>query len=100
MSKEKSTGKKVCKHCKSEIAADAKICPNCRKKQGMSKIAIVLFVIAALAFLASMCGGDDEKEPEVIEYTQVNIQEMYDDFRCCCLLLAFVQLKRKFRKFQ
>ena len=30
--KEKKT--KVCKYCKSEIDAKAKICPNCRKKQG------------------------------------------------------------------
>ena len=25
---------KVCKHCQSEIPAKAKVCPNCRKKQG------------------------------------------------------------------
>lgn len=32
----KKEGTKICKHCKSEIAADAKICPHCRKKQGMA----------------------------------------------------------------
>lgn len=32
MSEEKET--KVCKYCKSEIPKKAKVCPNCRKKQG------------------------------------------------------------------
>lgn len=79
MSKEKSTGTKVCKHCKSEIAADAKICPNCRKKQGMSKILIVIIVLVVLGILSSLGGGDDEKEPETIEYMQTEIQSMYDE---------------------
>ena len=25
---------KVCKHCQTEIPKKAKVCPNCRKKQG------------------------------------------------------------------
>ena len=32
MAKEKPTTK-ICKHCKSEIPYDAKVCPQCRKKQ-------------------------------------------------------------------
>ena len=32
MKKEKPTTK-LCKHCKTEIPYDAKVCPNCRKKQ-------------------------------------------------------------------
>lgn len=31
MSKEKT---KVCKYCKEEIDAKAKVCPHCQKKQG------------------------------------------------------------------
>lgn len=78
MKKEKGIGTKICKHCKSEIAADAKICPNCRKKQGGSKLLIVAIIIIVLGILGSI-GGSNDSEPEEIEYTQVNIQELYDD---------------------
>lgn len=33
MGKEKPATK-TCKHCKTEIPAGAKVCPQCRKKQG------------------------------------------------------------------
>ena len=37
MKKEKPTTK-LCKHCKTEIPYDAKVCPNCRKKQKGGKL--------------------------------------------------------------
>lgn len=49
--KEKPTTK-ICKYCKSEIPYDAKVCPNCRKKQKHSGCLIVVAVIAVLLVLA------------------------------------------------
>ena len=63
MSKEKPTTK-ICKHCKTEIAYDAKVCPQCRKKQGgglVKKVLIALGVIVVIAVVFG--GGDDENKP-------------------------------------
>ena len=51
---------KVCKHCQTEIPKKAKVCPNCRKKQGgiLKWIVIVIVVIAIIGAIAG--GGDDE----------------------------------------
>lgn len=59
MSNEQET--KLCKHCQSEIPKKAKVCPNCRKKQGGILKWIILAVI--VLGLAGACagGGDDEK---------------------------------------
>lgn len=55
--KEKKT--KVCKYCKSEIDAKAKICPNCRKKQG-GKLKWIIIAIVVLAILGSLSDGGDD----------------------------------------
>lgn len=51
---------KVCKHCQSKIPKKAKVCPNCRKKQGgivkWIAIGIVLIIIIGAAV-----GGESEK---------------------------------------
>jgi len=51
---------KKCKHCQTEIDSNAKICPNCKKKQGMPKWAIVLIVIISLGVIRSMAGGSTD----------------------------------------
>lgn len=57
----KKDGAKLCKHCKTEIPADAKVCPNCGKKQGMKAWQIILIVIAAIAIIGGIAGsGSDE----------------------------------------
>lgn len=65
--KEKPTTK-VCKHCKTEIPYDAKICPQCRKKVKGGKlkwIAIALIIIFVLA--AAMGNGDgDTNKPQKV----------------------------------
>ncbi len=55
MKKEKPTTK-LCKHCKTEIPYDAKICPQCRKKQGGNKIVTAAIVLVALGAIASATG--------------------------------------------
>lgn len=59
--KKEMDGTKRCKHCQTEIPAGAKVCPNCRKKQGMGclpKILIAVAVIVILAIVVSMGSGD------------------------------------------
>ena len=53
-------GTKTCKYCKSEIPADAKICPNCRKKQG----GIGKWIIIGIVVLLIICiaGGGNDKD--------------------------------------
>lgn len=52
--------KKKCKYCQSEIDKKAKICPNCRKKQGMPKWLIAIIVVVVIAIFASAGGGSEE----------------------------------------
>lgn len=56
MAKEKPTTK-ICKHCKTEIPYDAKVCPQCRKKQGANGCLIVVIVAVALIVLVAAFGG-------------------------------------------
>lgn len=51
---------KICKHCKSEIPKKAKVCPNCRKKQG-GKLKWILIAIIVLAIIGAATGGNDNK---------------------------------------
>ncbi len=96
MMKKEENGTKVCKHCKTEISADAKICPNCRKKQGPNGCLIVVLVVVVLGIFAMvMSGGSDsdtEKKPsaeqktdtvqeDVIEYTPYAVDDMMEELR-------------------
>ena len=50
---------KLCKHCQTEIPKKAKVCPQCRKKQGgIGKI--ILIGILAFVLLGSCLGGSDD----------------------------------------
>lgn len=98
----KNEGTKVCKHCKSEIPAGAKICPQCRKKQGGIGKWIVLAIVIIAIGSAAVSGGSsydssgdtkvassgnadssgseketDEKK-EKIEYISVTAQDLVD----------------------
>lgn len=57
----KNDGTKLCKHCKSEISAGAKVCPNCRKKQGMKIWQIILIVIVAIGIIGAIAGGGNKQ---------------------------------------
>lgn len=66
MNKEKPTVKQ-CKHCKSEIPYDAKVCPVCRKKQGAPGCLIAVLVVVVLVVVAALAGGGDSNTPQKVE---------------------------------
>lgn len=56
-------GTKLCKYCKTEIPAGAKVCPNCRKKQGGAGKWIAIAIIAVV-IIAAIAGGGKDNEPK------------------------------------
>ena len=57
---EEKEGTKLCKYCKSEIPAGAKICPNCRKKQGKSGCLIAVIAVVVIFIILMAIGGGSE----------------------------------------
>ncbi|XCP84503.1 hypothetical protein ABXS75_15805 [Roseburia hominis] len=52
---------KLCKYCQMEIPKKAKVCPNCKKKQGGKLKWIVICVIAVFIIAAAAGGGNSEQ---------------------------------------
>lgn len=82
MSTEKT---KKCKYCKTEIPADTKVCPQCRKKLKGGKlkwVLIILIVFCVIGYAAgsgSDSGSSDstkKEEASPIEYTTVSVNDM------------------------
>ncbi|MBR6073071.1 MAG: DUF4352 domain-containing protein [Bacilli bacterium] len=46
---------KICKHCKEQIAKDAKRCPKCGGKQGLSGCIIALLIVVGIVILLGGC---------------------------------------------
>ncbi len=63
MGKEKPATK-VCKHCKTEIPYGAKVCPQCRKKQG-GVLKWVIIAIVVIGIIGAAAGGGDDKPTKV-----------------------------------
>ena len=73
MSEQNNTGTKKCKYCKSEIDAEAKICPVCKKRQsGHGCLTAILIAIAVIIviFTMAMCSSSDDDNNTVVEPTQ------------------------------
>ena len=47
---------KICKYCKTEIPKDAKICPNCRKKQ-KGPLGLIIAGVIVVLVIGSVAGG-------------------------------------------
>lgn len=62
MAKEKPETK-ICKHCKTQIPYGAKVCPQCRKKQG-GKLKWIIIAIVAIWFLGAIAGENDSEKKE------------------------------------
>lgn len=55
---------KICKYCQSEISQKAKLCPNCRKKQGLgcgNVFSILFIVIVLIPFIIGKLFSSDEQ---------------------------------------
>lgn len=61
MGKEKPTTK-TCKHCKTEIPYGAKVCPQCRKKQGPGGCLIAIIIVIAIGLIGSCFGGNSNDD--------------------------------------
>ena len=48
---------KKCKYCKSEIPADARICPQCRKKVKGGKLKWIFLLLVILMIAGAASGG-------------------------------------------
>lgn len=66
MSKKEKPQTKICKHCKTEIPYGAKVCPQCRKKQGR-KLKWIIIAILALGFIGAVAGGGGDEKPKKVE---------------------------------
>ena len=64
---------KKCKYCQSEIDKKAKVCPNCKRKQGGKGKFIIIGVIVVVILFAALGGGDDE--PAATKTGNVNAGE-------------------------
>lgn len=63
---------KKCKHCQSEIDKKAKICPNCRKKQGGT----LKFVIAGIVIIGIIGAiGSQKDEPKKVQKASTESQD-------------------------
>lgn len=69
---------KKCKYCQTEIDSKAKICPNCKKKQGKSKLLIALIIIILIVVIVSISSGSEESSKEKSEDNKVTEKFSYE----------------------
>lgn len=62
---EENKGTKLCKHCKTEIPAGAKVCPNCRKKQSGALKWVIIAAVVLVGIGVAAGGGDKNKVTRV-----------------------------------
>lgn len=83
---------KKCKYCKTEIPADAKVCPQCRKKLKGGKFKWILLTLIILCAIGAVTGGSNsnsstkstnstssKKKDIPKEYTSVSVNDMMAD---------------------
>ena len=73
MGKEKPATK-ICKHCKTEIPYGAKVCPQCRKKQGPGGCLIAIIVIVVIGLIGSCFGSGSNDDVKPVSTTQASVK--------------------------
>lgn len=73
--KNENSATKLCKHCKTEIPKGAKICPNCKKKQGGNLKWIILIIISLVIIVSAFGGSDSEDKPDSKPSENVNTSD-------------------------
>lgn len=69
---------KLCKHCQTQIPKNAKVCPNCRKKQsGILKWIIIVVVV--LVIIAAISGGSGDDSSNTNKTSSNNAVTNNDD---------------------
>lgn len=82
------TEEKKCKHCAMMIPRDAKICPHCREKLGLTwpvKIFLALIVVGIFgAFIGnntnSTSSAQKEAERPVVEAISITAEQLYKEY--------------------
>ena len=70
---------KRCRYCKTEIPKEAKVCPNCRKKQnGIGKWIVIAVVVIVIIAIFTGGGDDKDKNPQKIENSKENVSDNAD----------------------
>lgn len=65
---------KKCKHCQSDIPKKAKVCPNCRKKQGRPVLGITIAVIGLFILIGAVAGSEEEGPEKVASNTNSTVE--------------------------
>lgn len=68
---------KLCKYCQTEIPRKAKVCPNCKRKQGgIGCLGVVLLVLGVFIFIGSFCSSmSKDKNPEKVGEVGTELSE-------------------------
>lgn len=87
MRKEKPTTK-LCKHCKTEIPYDAKVCPQCRRRVKGGKLKFILLFVIVLIVVAAIFGESSYD----LSDDAVTMSE--DDYKSACVEISYKDLAR------
>lgn len=68
---------KLCKYCQTEISRKAKVCPNCKRKQGgIGCLGVVLLVLGVFIFIGSFGSSmSKDKNPEKVGEVGTELSE-------------------------
>ena len=75
---------KKCKHCQTDIPKKAKVCPNCKRKQG-GKLKTVLLVILVIGIIGSFMPEEESevKTEEVVKQETTVKEEVKIEYVSC-----------------